>query len=978
MLSVANVRTASGAANYFAADNYYTRADAERSGQWLGKGAETLGLRGVIEASQFEAVLKGMLPDGSRVGSDNRAHRAGTDLTFSMPKSWSILALVGGDRRILDAYGAAVRETLAWAEKNLAETRMEVRGKERVVATRNLVIGLFQHDTNRNQEPNAHFHAVVANVTQGPDGKWRALRNDKIWEHNTLLNAMTMARFRLAVEKLGYQVGEYGKHGNFEAVGVPKPVRDAFSSRRAEILDKLSTMEGKGLAARNAANLMTRADKGPVADRNALVNQWREAAAQLGFDPRLVISQANARAATDIGSVSGIGNSVRSIGQRARLLAATFAERLGLRQGDPLVPRDMGRRTPEQIAAVHAVASAIRHLGEREAAFSRTEIYRSALGFALPTTLTDIEHRVDQLLRQGHLQKGKSADRHLVTTRDAIGLEQRIIAAVETGRGHGTAVVAADEAGARLQALSQLKYGLTLNPGQEGAGRLLLASHNRIVAIQGVAGAGKSTVLKPVADILREEGKSVLGLAVQNTLVQMLERDTGIPSMTVARFLRQHQGLLEGADQARLAEARASLRGTTVLLDEASMVGNADKEKLVRLANLLQLDRFASIGDRKQLGAVDAGKPFDVMQKAGVETATMNTNLRARDKALRDAQYAAQGGNIDEALRHLGPHVVASGNTAAVDAAAAWLSLSPAEREVTAIYASGRNLRGQVNEAVQTGLKANGELGPGSLGLTVLSRVNLTREEMRYSRSYAAGMVLEVDRRQRGQGLQKGRYDVIETDPSRERVMLQNERGKRFEFRPGQMRPQGDQDPLRLFEVRPLEIHDGDRIRWTVTDHKRGLLNADQARIVAVDAKGVTVKTSLGAEHRLGLSDPMLERLDLAYALNAHMAQGLTSDRGIAVMDSRERNLANQQTFLVTITRLRDGLTLFVDNAGKLEAAVERNPGMKRSALETVNQLRDAAAAGQAKGKASDRLQEPAREPPELDRSITKPFEIGI
>jgi len=978
MLSVANVRTAGGAANYFAADNYYTRADAERSGEWLGKGAETLGLRGIIEASQFEAVLKGILPDGSRVGSDNRTHRAGTDLTFSMPKSWSILALVGGDRRILDAYGAAVRETLAWAEKNLAETRMEVRGKERVVATRNLVIGLFQHDTNRNQEPNAHFHAMVANVTQGPDGKWRALRNDKLWEHNTLLNAMTMARFRLAVEKLGYQVGEYGKHGNFEAVGVPKPVRDAFSSRRAEILDKLSTMEGKGLAARNAANLMTRADKGPVADRQALVNQWREAAAQLGFDPRLVIAQANARAATDIGSVSGIGNSVRSIGQRARLLAATFAERLGLREGDPLVPRDMERRTPEQIAAVHAVASAIRHLGEREAAFSRTEIYRSALGFALPTTLPDIEHRVDQLLRQGHLQKGKGADRNLVTTRDAIGLEQRIIAAVETGRGHGSAVVEADVAGERLQALSQLKYGLTLNPGQEGAGRLLLASHNRIVAIQGVAGAGKSTVLKPVADILREEGRSVLGLAVQNTLVQMLERDTGIPSMTVARFIRQHQGLLEGADQTRLAEARASLRGTTVLLDEASMVGNADKEKLVRLANLLQLDRFASIGDRKQLGAVDAGKPFDVMQKAGVETAIMSTNLRARDKALRDAQYAAQGGNIDEALRHLGPHVVASGNTASVDAAAAWLSLSPAEREVTAIYASGRNLRGQVNDAVQIGLKANGELGPGSLALTVLSRVNLTREEMRYSRSYATGMVLEVDRRQRGQGLQKGRYDVVETDPTRERVMLQNERGKRFEFRPGQMRPQGEQDPLRLFEVRPLEIHDGDRIRWTATDHKRGLLNADQARIVAVDPKGVTVKTSLGTEHLLGLGDPMLERLDLAYALNAHMAQGLTSDRGIAVMDSRERNLANQQTFLVTITRLRDGLTLFVDNAGKLEAAVERNPGMKRSALETVNQLRDAAATGQAKGKAPDRSQEPAREPPELDRSITKPFEIGI
>ena len=66
MLSVANVRTAGGAANYFAADNYYTRADADRSGEWLGKGAAALGLSGTVDARQFEAVLKGLLPDGSR------------------------------------------------------------------------------------------------------------------------------------------------------------------------------------------------------------------------------------------------------------------------------------------------------------------------------------------------------------------------------------------------------------------------------------------------------------------------------------------------------------------------------------------------------------------------------------------------------------------------------------------------------------------------------------------------------------------------------------------------------------------------------------------------------------------------------------------------------------------------------------------------------------------------------------------------
>lgn len=978
MLSVANVRTAGGAASYFAKDNYYTRADADRSGEWFGVGAKILGLEGKIEARQFEAVLKGLLPDGSQVGSEGRPHRAGTDLTFSLPKSWSVLALVGGDQRILAAYAGAVKDTLRWAEKNLAETRMEVRGRERIVATGNLVAALFQHDTNRNQDPNAHIHAVVANVTRGLDGKWRALRNDKLWEHNTLLNAMTMARFRLSVEKLGYEVGPLGKHGNFEAAGVPKAVLEAFSSRRAEIVERLSVMETKGLAAGHAANLATRASKRAVEDRDALALGWRETATALGFDPHQVISRAHARATPGIGSIAGLTRAVRHVAQEMRSIARGFAERLGLKESDPLLPERMAARSLEDIAAAHAVASAVRHLGEREAAFGRIELYRAALGFGLPTSISHLEKRVDQLVRQGHLIKGKGADRALLTTRDAIGLEQRIVQAVEEGRGAAPAIIDPDQAGERLQALSQLNYGMTLNAGQEAAGRLILASANRIVAIQGIAGSGKSTVLRPVAVILLEEGKAVLGLAVQNTLVQMLERDTGIGSMTVARFLRQHRDLLDGAEPARLVEARVAMRDTVVLLDEASMVGNADKEKLVRLANLLQLDRFVSVGDRRQLGAVDAGKPFDLMQQAGIERAVMITNVRARTRALREAQYAAQGGQIEEALRHLGPHLVDAGNEASIQAAAAWLALSPAERETTSIYASGRVLRNEVNAAVQAGLKANGELGNDVLALDTLSRVNVTREELRYAQSYAPGMVVEMDRRQRTQGIRRGQYEVVASDGAKGRVTLVDTHGQRFTLRPSKLRPQGTDDAIRLYERRALSLHAGDRIRWTQTDHKRGLLNADQARVLMVDGAGLQVKTSLGIEHHLPNDDPMLQRLDLAYALNAHMAQGLTSDRGIAVMDSRERNLANQQTFLVTITRLRDGLTLFVDNAKRLEAAVERNPGMKRSALETVKLLGDAAAKGLAKGAEKDEKHVSEPSPPELERTRTKPFEIGL
>jgi ATP-dependent exoDNAse (exonuclease V) alpha subunit len=118
----------------------------------------------------------------------------------------------------------------------------------------------------------------------------------------------------------------------------------------------------------------------------------------------------------------------------------------------------------------------------------------------------------------------------------------------------------------------------------------------------------------------------------------------------------------------------------------------------------------------------------------------------------------------------------------------------------------------------------------------------------------------------------------------------------------------------------------------------------------------------------------MLQRLDLAYALNAHMAQGLTSDRGIAVIETRDTKLVNQQTFLVTVTRLRDSLTLVVDNAVRLERQLVRNAGGKTSALETS-------------GKVLPASPEPARQAtrnakpekaPDLEPGRTKPYDIGI
>ena len=969
MLSVANVRSSSAAANYFASDNYYAKADADRSGQWLGEGAKRLGLEGRVDAKAFDALLRGELPDGTSVGNSGQAHRPGTDLTFSVPKSWSLLALIGKDERIITAYREAVVEALQWAEKNASETRIVKDGNVLTQPTSNLAIGLFQHDTNRNQEPNLHFHAVIANVTQGKDGKWRTLKNDRLWQLNTTLNSIAMARFRVAVEKLGYEPGPTLKHGNFEAQGVSRDQVMAFSSRRKEVLE---ARRGLGLEAGRIAALDTRAAKKVIEDRDTLGKVWDETARSIGLDLSPIIERAQGRA-TQAGMP---GSAFTSLVERGRALLRQFAAHVRSPPADPLVPVSVLRQDKQTIAAAQAVASAVRHLSQREAAFEREALYKTALDFGLPTTIADVEKRTRALVRTGHLVAGKGNHKGWLASRDAIETEQRIIAEVEAGKGEVEVALSPKQAEDRVQASAEIGHGFRLNDGQLSAARLILTSQDRTVAIQGIAGAGKSSVLAPVAQVLREEGRQVVGLAIQNTLVQMLERDTGIGSQTLARFLGGWKKLLdEPANLVHRSEAQSALKDSVLVLDEASMVSNEDKEKLVRLANLAGVHRLVLMGDRKQLGAVDAGKPFALLQKAGIARADMNTNLRARDPVVREAQAAAQKGDVKNALVRLRDYTIEAKGDGAIVAAEQWLSLPESELDRTAIYASGRKIRSAVNEAVQTGLLANREIGPGKMALRVLDRVNTTREELRYRASYLEGRVLEVLRREKSLGLMPGEYRILDGRSDTKNVTVVNKRGRRISFDPSRLKAAQANDSLSLFEERKLEVHEGDKIRWTRNDHKRGLFNADRAKVVAINRGKVTVETSSGEQLTLAKGDPMLKRIDLAYALNAHMAQGLTSDRGIAVMDSRERNLSNQKTFLVTVTRLRDHLTLVIDNTRKLGAAVSRNRGEKASALEVTERLRIAAAKGNSIEEAKPGQPKVEKE---LARTKSKTLDIGI
>ena len=296
----------------------------------------------------------------------------------------------------------------------------------------------------------------------------------------------------------------------------------------------------------------------------------------------------------------------------------------------------------------------------------------------------------------------------------------------------------------------------------------------------------------------------------------------------------------------------------------------------------------------------------------------------------------------------LGGDVVETDKSVAETATQRWLALPKKERDKTAIYASGRRLRDAINLEVQKGLREQGAIGKNSLALKTLDRINLTNEQLRYSHEYQPERIVDFGKAIKNQKLPSGLHTVAGVD-SRDRVLLHGFDGKKRTFNPSSIQNRGD-SRIALYEPKKQMIYENDRIRWTTNDRGRGLLNADQAAITGITKNGVDIKTSTGALITLLHGDPMLERIDLAYALNAHMAQGLTADKAIVVMEAQDTKLLTQQNFLVSITRVRDSLTLVVDKKDSVLYAcwsaplVRKHPHLKsRANLKTRKNSRNLA-----------------------------------
>lgn len=514
MLSLSNVGNGNTAASYYeAADDYYT-SDHGPS-EWWGTGAASLGLKGAVAPSEFAALLDGRLPSGETLHHAAAGRRGGTDGTFSAPKSVSLQALVGGDRRIIEAHSMAVERALAYAE-TLVACRVTEDGITHSERTGNLVVARFNHDLSRACDPQLHTHCVIINATFRADGQWRATNNEAIYRHKMLLGALYRAELARELQTLGYTVRLTHLDGRFELGHINERQVKAFSQRSTAIEAYLKTHHGLERSEASAWDkkmvaVLTREKKTAV-DRADLRQEW----------DNLSVAQ-------------------------------------GINYSMP-VPATSLRIEPDATAIL---AQALAHVSERQSVFSHQAIIQTALERGVGAAiLTDIEKTLNDAILSGQVLR----ERERYTTPEAQQLERDILNIEQRGR----ATLGPIYQGERTALVQQMAG---LSDGQRDAALGVLLTANQVIGIQGRAGVGKTTLLKIAAEQASACGYIVKGLAPSASAARELA-GAGIGAETITAFIHREAKKINARTLLIVDEAgMASTRQMHAILNEAAATG---------------------------------------------------------------------------------------------------------------------------------------------------------------------------------------------------------------------------------------------------------------------------------------------------------------------------------------------------------------------------------------------------------------------
>lgn len=606
MLSLAKVDALGGRTGRYYTDSVASGAEdyyagrGEAVGQWIGDGATTaLGLHGAVTTPEFHAVLNGRDPRDARLlrsgprGPDGEFREGvvrGFDLTFSAPKSVSVLWAAGDDdvaRQVQAALDVATADALRWLEREACVVRRGHGGVFEFKA-RGFVGVAFRHRTSRAHDPQLHTHVVVSNMGQGPDDRWTALRGTLIYRNSRTAGFVFQAVLRdQLTQRLGVRWVPSATPGVGEIDGVPSALCEQFSSRRRAIEAALNGMATTATSAQVAA-LATRPSKRDMPEGAAgLRASWQGLAAEQGFGPeaiREVLGRPAPRTHVNDVQLDTMMTEERSTFGRADVTRTVAA---GASQGASLgeiLQRTDGWLASPSVVPLHALS---------DGAQSRLRGVASS-------------------------SPSPRADRW--TTRGQLEVERSLVARAMRLRGSGAGVAPPEAVDGVLAAAP------TATPDQRRMVRELCGRGDGIHVVRASAGAGKTWSLDLARQAWEAAGLPVIGVAQARRAALELREQAGIVNATSIAALE--------ADLDRRGEHLPA--GVVLVVDEAAMV---DTRTTARLAERVEQARGTLVlcGDDHQIHEIGAGGAFaGLARRLGASTLTGNRRQRSDHERLKE------------------------------------------------------------------------------------------------------------------------------------------------------------------------------------------------------------------------------------------------------------------------------------------------------------------------------------------------------
>jgi conjugative relaxase-like TrwC/TraI family protein len=795
------------------------------------------------------------------------AHRAGWDATFSAPKSVSLTALVGGDQRVRRAHEESVGVALDELERYV-QARL---GNHPAEATGGWVAARFEHDSARPVDgyaaPQLHTHVVVFNLTQTETGKIRPVQPRELYKTQQYATAVYRAELAIRLQDLGYAI-ERGEHGQPEIHGYSAAYLEASSPRRQQIEAYLEQQNRHGAGPAQIAAHQTREAK---QDRSPeeVQRQHREMAQAFGDQPAHVVQTAHEQA-------YDLAPHVAHLTAHA---AVTFAKDRNL---------------------------------ERTAVVDERAILRDALTLGMGTlpfaaVSSEFEHRVEAG-EFVEVNQRPGAPGRAFTTREMIALERETIQAMQRGQ-HCLPELASWTVREEIAG-----DDAHLNESQRAAVDQILASHDQILALDGIAGAGKTTALAAVRQAAERDGYQVEGFAPTSRAAQQLE-EAGIESGTLQRHLAR-------------AEESHSHDKRLYVLDESSVAST--KQLHAFLHRLGPDDRVLLVGDVRQHQSVDAGRPYQQLQEAGMETARLDAIVRQRDPALRAIVEQLARGEIRGAVHQLETqgrvHEIPDREARLAAIAREYLR----QPDGTLIVSPDNRSRLEINQVIHQARQTEGQVAAQQRHVRVLvARQEVTGADRQWAAHYHVGDVVRYTKGSHTHGLASGEYArVVQVNAEDNHVTVRREHGRRVTYDPRRL--QG----VTLYREEDRAFAVGDRVQLTAPNRERHLANRELGAIEQMQAKDeLHLRLDSGRTVALNLREH--PHLDYGYAVTSHSSQGQTADRVLVHIDLERagEQLVNQRLAYVSLSRGRFDAQIYTNDRTRLAAALDRDVS-HRAAIE--------------------------------------------